>query len=182
VDASRLGEDFRRVGVGLNKLRLEPSNPRVVSSNGRMDTSGVCVNASNVGVDTSNVGVDARDFGVDARKPCAKCSEAISASMATNQTDRTRAALKILRALAEPLRLRAVQEIQQHGPTTTLPLGNRMGIDVKKMSWHLQHLRKAGLLEQGMGKVYKIPEQFILPNGGGLDFGPVVLRLGQDKR
>ena len=100
-------------------------------------------------------------------------------AMATAKS-RPNRSLAMLAALADPIRFRAMHEIQQHGPTTTLPLANRMGLDVRKLSKHLHRLRDAGILEQGMGRVYKIPDPFVVSGERTLDFGPVVLRLGQD--
>ena len=98
--------------------------------------------------------------------------------MAATKSRPTRA-LAVLSALADPIRLRAMQEIHQHGPTTTLPLANRMGVDVRKLSKHLHRLRDAGVLLQGMGRVYSIPAEVVVAEDGTLDYGSVVLRLGR---
>jgi DNA-binding transcriptional ArsR family regulator len=98
--------------------------------------------------------------------------------MSSTEPGSFKTSLKMLMALGSPIRLRAMHEIYQHGPTTALPLGTRLGIDVKKMSRHLQCLRKAGLVEQGMGRVYKLPDRATAGERGALDFGLVMLRLG----
>jgi hypothetical protein len=87
------------------------------------------------------------------------------------------AAVAVCTALGDPLRMRAVQEIFLSGPMTALPLGERLGANVKKMSRHLQHLRDAGVLEQGYGRVYKIPDRFLVAGQRLIDFGHIVLRI-----
>lgn len=85
--------------------------------------------------------------------------------------------LQILTALAEPTRLQALREIFLNGPSTALPLAKKFGTDVKQMWRHLNRLRDSGVLEQGMGRVYKIKERFLVPGQQAVDFGCVVLRF-----
>jgi hypothetical protein len=85
--------------------------------------------------------------------------------------------LQIVTALAEPTRMRAVWEIFLTGPSTALPLAKKLGTDVMQMWRHLNRLAAAGVLERGMGRVYKIKERYLVPGQQVVDFGCVVLRF-----
>ena len=85
----------------------------------------------------------------------------------------------LLTAISNTIRWRVFDELLQHGGMTTIPLAKKIGVEFSTLTKHMQMLKNAGLLEQGMGKVYSIPERFRVPGERALDFGSVVLRLDQ---
>ena len=97
--------------------------------------------------------------------------------MAAGKSLSTDPALRILTALAEPNRFRLVKEILQQGPNTAVPLAMKLGADVKKVSRHLHILKNTGVLEQWVGKVFRIPERFLVPGEPVVDFGSVRVRF-----
>jgi DNA-binding transcriptional ArsR family regulator len=89
----------------------------------------------------------------------------------------TASLLKVLTGVGQPTRLRIFKELFQNGPSTGLPLANKLGLPLQNVSKHLLYLRKIGLLEQGMGRVYSIPERFRVPGQQALDFGHALVRF-----
>jgi predicted transcriptional regulator len=85
--------------------------------------------------------------------------------------------LRILGAIAEPIRFRIVRDIVQNGPTTATPLGTRVGADSKRVSRNLQVLAESGVLERWLGRVFRIPEKFLVPGEPVVDFGTVRVRF-----
>ncbi len=85
----------------------------------------------------------------------------------------------LLTAVSNTIRWRVFDELHQHGGMTALPLSKMLGVQFSTLTKHLHFLRDLGLLDKGMGKVYTIPQRFLVPGERVLDFGPVVLRLDQ---
>jgi predicted transcriptional regulator len=83
----------------------------------------------------------------------------------------------LLTAVSNTIRWQVFDELIQHGGMTTLPLAKKIGVPFSTLTKHLQLLKRLGLLDQGMGKIYSIPERFRVPGERALDFGPVVLHL-----
>ena len=80
---------------------------------------------------------------------------------------------RILKALAEPTRYRIMNELLKSGPNTALPLAGKLGSDVKKVSRHMHILKRMGALEQWIGRVFRIPERFLVAGESVIDFGSV---------
>ncbi|WP_392542607.1 helix-turn-helix domain-containing protein [Oryzobacter telluris] len=61
-----------------------------------------------------------------------------------------------MRALAHPVRVRILGELQQHGPSTATHLSPVVGATPSVTSWHLRHLAEHGLVRdapaQGTGR------------------------------
>ena len=57
-----------------------------------------------------------------------------------------------MRALAHPVRLRALTELQSSGPSTATLLSARVGATPSVTSWHLRHLAEHGLVEDAPGR------------------------------
>lgn len=57
-----------------------------------------------------------------------------------------------MRALAHPVRLRALTELQSSGPSTATLLSPRVGATPSVTSWHLRHLAEHGLVEDAPGR------------------------------
>ena len=57
-----------------------------------------------------------------------------------------------MRALAHPVRLRALTELQNCGPSTATLLSPRVGATPSVTSWHLRHLAEHGLVEDAPGR------------------------------
>ena len=91
----------------------------------------------------------------------------------------TASLLKVLTGVGEATRLRIFQELMRNGPSTGLPLATKLGLPLQNVSKHLLHLREIGLLDQGMGRVYSIPERYRVPGQQALDFGAVLVRFDQ---
>ena len=53
---------------------------------------------------------------------------------------------KILKALAEPTRLRIVTRLRREGPVTVLKLSQELDMHIATVSHHLSLLRQAGLI------------------------------------
>jgi DNA-binding transcriptional ArsR family regulator len=51
-----------------------------------------------------------------------------------------------MRVLAHPVRLRALNELQRHGPSTATLLSRVVGATPSVTSWHLRHLAEHGLV------------------------------------
>ena len=51
-----------------------------------------------------------------------------------------------MRALAHPVRLAILDELQRHGPATATQLSPRVGATPSVASWHLRHLAQYGLV------------------------------------
>ena len=86
-------------------------------------------------------------------------------------------AFRILTALAEPTRFRIVSEILRNGPNTAVPLAAKLEADVKQVSRHLHILKAGGVLEQWVGRVFRIPERFLVPGERVIDLGSVRVRF-----
>ena len=52
----------------------------------------------------------------------------------------------ILKALAEPTRLRIITRLQREGPVTVLKLSHELGVNIATVSIALKVLREAGLI------------------------------------
>lgn len=52
-----------------------------------------------------------------------------------------------LRALAHPVRLHAIELLEQRGPLTATEMSAETGLSPSAMSYHLRHLAKHGILE-----------------------------------
>src|SRR5215207_9762944 len=100
-----------------------------------------------------------------------------SRCMSASKSPTTDPLFQILTALAEPTRFRIVSEILQHGPNTAVPLAAKLGAEVKQVSRHLHILKAAGVLEQWVGRVFRIPERFLVPGERAIDLGPVRVRF-----
>jgi DNA-binding transcriptional ArsR family regulator len=57
-----------------------------------------------------------------------------------------------MRALAHPVRLRLLTELQNSGPSTATLLSPRVGATPSVTSWHLRHLAEHGLVEDAEGR------------------------------
>ena len=97
--------------------------------------------------------------------------------MRASKSASTDPAFPILAALAEPTRFRIVSDILKNGPTTAVPLAARLGLDVKKVSRHLHVLKAGGVLEQWIGRVFRIPERFLIAGERVIDLGSVRVRF-----
>jgi DNA-binding transcriptional ArsR family regulator len=96
----------------------------------------------------------------------------------SNERASARLPLKIvLTAVSDMTRWRIFNELQQHGGMTTLFLSKKLGVPLTNISKHLTWLRNQGILVQGMGRVYRIADQFLVAGERALDFGSVVLRF-----
>lgn len=51
-----------------------------------------------------------------------------------------------MRALAHPVRLAVISQLQRHGPMTATQLSDRVGASPSVTSWHLRHLASFGLV------------------------------------
>jgi predicted transcriptional regulator len=81
------------------------------------------------------------------------------------------------RAVSDPTRWKIFDTLRQRGPMTPKLVTQAVGAPISNISKHLVFLRKVGLLEQRMGKVYAIPEVFMVPGERALDFGAIVIRF-----
>ena len=52
-----------------------------------------------------------------------------------------------------------------------------MSADVKRISRHLHILKASGVVEQWVGRVFRIPERFRVPGEQVIDFGAVRVRF-----
>ncbi|PJN26846.1 helix-turn-helix domain-containing protein [Kitasatospora sp. CB02891] len=57
-----------------------------------------------------------------------------------------------LRGLAHPLRMRLLDELRLHGPSTSARLADRTGESTGTISWHLRHLAEHGFIEEEAGR------------------------------
>ncbi len=57
-----------------------------------------------------------------------------------------------MRVLAHPVRLRALNELQRHGPSTATLLSRVVGATPSVTSWHLRHLAEHGLVTDAPGR------------------------------
>lgn len=87
----------------------------------------------------------------------------------------------LLTGVSSHTRWKIFYELMHGGPTTPTLLAKRIGEPVTNVSKHLAFLRDARMLERQVGRVYKVPEHFIVPGERTIDFGAVVLRLDQGK-
>jgi predicted transcriptional regulator len=99
----------------------------------------------------------------------------------SNERPKSRLTLKtVLTAVSDMTRWRIFSELQQQGGMTTLALANKLRVPLTNVSKHLTWLRKQGILEQGMGRVYRLADRFLVPGERTVDFGSVVLRLDRE--
>ena len=56
-----------------------------------------------------------------------------------------------LRALAHPVRLRILEQLDQRGPATATDLADRLGTSAANCSWHLRQLARFGFIEEAPG-------------------------------
>ncbi|GAB2726428.1 ArsR/SmtB family transcription factor [Kitasatospora kifunensis] len=57
-----------------------------------------------------------------------------------------------LRALAHPLRMRILDLLSDHGPSTSAKLAAQLGENTGTVSWHLRHLAEHGYIEEEEGR------------------------------
>ena len=57
-----------------------------------------------------------------------------------------------MRALAHPVRVRLLSELQRHGPSTATLLSPRVGATPSVTSWHLRHLAEHDLVRDAPGR------------------------------
>ncbi|MDH6118660.1 helix-turn-helix domain-containing protein [Kitasatospora sp. GAS204B] len=57
-----------------------------------------------------------------------------------------------LRALAHPLRMRILDLLGDHGPSTSARLAEQLGENTGTVSWHLRHLAEHGYIEEEEGR------------------------------
>ncbi|WP_377641556.1 ArsR/SmtB family transcription factor [Oryzobacter terrae] len=57
-----------------------------------------------------------------------------------------------MRALAHPVRVRVLSELQRHGPSTATRLSPAVGATPSVTSWHLRHLAAHGLVRDTQGR------------------------------
>jgi DNA-binding transcriptional ArsR family regulator len=68
---------------------------------------------------------------------------------------------RLLKELADPLRLRIVDRLAAAGPATVTELADRFGVGLPKLSNHLRRLREAGLVavdRRGRHAVYRLAD------------------------
>lgn len=66
---------------------------------------------------------------------------------------------KVFKALAHPVRLRLIDEIDRHGERCVCELTTAVGLDMSTVSRHLSQLREAGILtheKRGTTIVYRL--------------------------
>ena len=56
-----------------------------------------------------------------------------------------------MRALAHPVRVKVLSELQRHGPSTATLLSPTVGASPSVTSWHLRHLAEHGLVRDAPG-------------------------------
>jgi len=83
----------------------------------------------------------------------------------------------LLTAVSDKTRWRVLDELQKHGPLPTSILAKNLNVDRPNLTHHLTFMKKAGLLEQVMGRIYRIPEKYLVQGQRAVDFGAVVLRF-----
>jgi DNA-binding transcriptional ArsR family regulator len=83
----------------------------------------------------------------------------------------------LLTAVSDKTRWRVLDELQKHGPLPTSILAKNLNVDRPNLTHHLTFMKKAGMLEQVMGRIYRIPERFLVQGQRVVDFGAVVLRF-----
>src|SRR6478609_3751896 len=57
-----------------------------------------------------------------------------------------------MRALAHPVRVKVLSELQRHGPSTATLLSPAVGASPSVTSWHLRHLAQHGLVRDAPGR------------------------------
>jgi DNA-binding transcriptional ArsR family regulator len=57
-----------------------------------------------------------------------------------------------MRALAHPVRVKVLSELQRHGPSTATLLSPAVGASPSVTSWHLRHLAEHGLVRDAPGR------------------------------
>ena len=57
-----------------------------------------------------------------------------------------------MRALAHPVRVAVLSELQRHGPSTATLLSPIVGASPSVTSWHLRHLAEHGLVRDAAGR------------------------------
>jgi ArsR family transcriptional regulator len=75
----------------------------------------------------------------------------------------------LLKALADPERLRIVQCLQQ-GPSSVSEVADRLGKELTKVSHHLGVLRNAGFVvdcRRGKQIIYSLHPEVFVPSGSG---------------
>jgi predicted transcriptional regulator len=87
----------------------------------------------------------------------------------------------VLRAISAT-RWAIYEVLQRRGPMPTDYIAKAIGASAANASKQLVALRKAGLLDHHMGRLYAIPERFLVPGERAVDFGPVVLRFDQPEK
>ncbi|MFD7640974.1 helix-turn-helix domain-containing protein [Kitasatospora sp. NPDC059795] len=69
-----------------------------------------------------------------------------------DETPRRQLDANSLRGLAHPLRMRLLDELRLHGPSTSARLAERTGESTGTISWHLRHLAEHGFIEEETGR------------------------------
>jgi hypothetical protein len=86
--------------------------------------------------------------------------------------------LKVLQTVvSDSTRWRIFDVLQSHGPMTTEFIARAIQANMTNVSKHLVFLRKFGVLEHRMARVYAIPDDYLVPGERVVDFGPIVLRF-----
>src|SRR5688500_15257393 len=83
------------------------------------------------------------------------------------------------RGIGDATRWQILDLLQQRGPMTTQFIAAAVGGSMQNVSKHLIFMRDAGMLEQRMGRLYAIPDAFLVEGERTVDFGPIILRLDQ---
>lgn len=79
--------------------------------------------------------------------------------MAKHEQFQYEARAKVFKALAHPVRLRLINEIDRHGERCVCDLTAAVGLDMSTVSRHLSQLREAGILthdKRGTTIVYRL--------------------------
>ena len=84
---------------------------------------------------------------------------------------------RLSRALGSPVRWRMLTELSHGEARSVGELATAGGCHYDNAGRHLAVLRQAGLVEQGRGRLYSIPRQYLPATGASVvDFGHCLLR------
>jgi len=85
---------------------------------------------------------------------------------------------RLTKAISQPTRWKMLKELTLGEARTIRELAGVGGCSYENARKHLAVLQQAGLVEQGRGRLYQIPKQY-LPQPGQpvVDFGHCLLRL-----
>src|SRR5688572_16570237 len=85
---------------------------------------------------------------------------------------------EVVRVLGSMKRFQIFAELAKGEPLPASVISQRTGMSANGASKLLSQFHRAGMLERGYGKLYRIPARFVVPGENAVDFGPVVLRFG----